>query len=142
MNAKPEFKSLAEFMDFFRDEETCVKHYTATRFANGEYCPYCKHTEIYSYRSQQTQGFCGQLFGLIIGISGLLCATYAAISGQPTFGLIIGGSTLVSLVSVFLYSRNAQKRELSAKNQQMMAQSLPMLQPQQNKNNKKKNRNR
>jgi len=27
-----------------------VKHYTATRFANGEYCPYCKHTEIYSYK--------------------------------------------------------------------------------------------
>jgi len=50
MNAKPEFKNLADFMDFFRDEATCVKHYTATRFANGEYCPYCKHTTIYSFK--------------------------------------------------------------------------------------------
>jgi uncharacterized membrane protein len=66
--------------------------------------------------SQQTQGFCGQLFGLIIGLFAIGCATYASISGQPWFGSIIGGATLVSLVSTFLYGRNSQKRELSKKN--------------------------
>src|SRR5258706_5594217 len=53
-------------------------------------------------KSQQKQAFCGQLFGLIIGLSGLGMATYAAISGQPWFGATIGGATLVSLVSSFL----------------------------------------
>jgi len=65
--------------------------------------------------SQQKQGFYGQLFGLIIGLAGLGLATFAAINGQPWFGSIIGGATLVSLVSAFLYSRHAQKRELAQK---------------------------
>ena len=45
-----EFKSLAEFTDYFCDEETCVKHFTATRFANGEYCPHCGHADIYTFK--------------------------------------------------------------------------------------------
>jgi uncharacterized membrane protein len=89
-------------------------------------------------KSQQTQGFCGQLFGLVVGVIGILCATYAAVSGQPWFGSIIGGATLVSLVSAFLYSRHAQKKELEDKSQQM--QMPPLMQPQ--KNSKKKNRNK
>jgi uncharacterized membrane protein len=36
--------------------------------------------------SQQKQSFCGQIFGLIIGLSGLGLATYAAIHNQPWFG--------------------------------------------------------
>jgi uncharacterized membrane protein len=69
--------------------------------------------------SQQRQAFCGQAFGLIIGLSGLFSATYAAIHGQPWFGGIIGGTTLVSLVSVFLHTRYSQKRELGQKQEQM-----------------------
>jgi len=45
-----EFKTLNEFADYFCDEATCVKHFTATRFANGEYCPHCGHTEIYTFK--------------------------------------------------------------------------------------------
>jgi len=45
-----EFKTLTEFTDYFRDEAACVKHFTATRFANGEYCPHCGHTEIYTFK--------------------------------------------------------------------------------------------
>jgi len=89
--------------------------------------------------SQQNQAFFGQLFGLIIGLSGLGLATYAAISGQPWFGSIIGGATLVSLVSVFLSTRHTQKRELSQKQQQM--QQVQQMQPE-SKSPKKKNRNR
>jgi uncharacterized membrane protein len=70
--------------------------------------------------SQQNQAFFGQVCGLIIGLSGLAMATFAAISGQPWFGGTIGGTTLIGLVSVFLYSRHSQKRELSQKQQQMM----------------------
>jgi transposase-like protein len=50
MKAQPEFKSLTEFTDFFHSEEVCLQHYTATRFANGEYCPHCNHREIYSFK--------------------------------------------------------------------------------------------
>jgi transposase-like protein len=44
------FNTLTEFIDYFRDEATCLKHYTAIRFANGEYCPHCGHTEIYTFK--------------------------------------------------------------------------------------------
>lgn len=36
-----------EFTDYFCDEETCVKHFTESRFRNGEYCPHCHHDKIY-----------------------------------------------------------------------------------------------
>ena len=42
-----EFKTLMEFTDYFCDEETCVKHFTDSRFRNGEYCPHCHHDKIY-----------------------------------------------------------------------------------------------
>lgn len=42
-----DFKTLMEFTDYFKDEATCVAHFTATRFRNGEYCPHCHTTKIY-----------------------------------------------------------------------------------------------
>jgi len=42
-----EFNTLTEFTDYFKDEETCVEHFTASRFRNGEYCPHCRHDKIY-----------------------------------------------------------------------------------------------
>jgi transposase-like protein len=45
-----EFKTLTDFTDYFCDEETWRKHYTAIRFGNGEYCPHCGHTQIYTFK--------------------------------------------------------------------------------------------
>lgn len=45
-----EFKTLTEFTDFFKDETTCLKFYINARFENGEYCPHCGHTEIYTFK--------------------------------------------------------------------------------------------
>ena len=45
-----EFKTLTEFTDYFSSEEICRQHFTATRFANGEYCPHCGHAEIYTFK--------------------------------------------------------------------------------------------
>jgi len=42
-----EFKTLTEFTDYFCDEAVCVKHFTESRFRNGEYCPHCRHDKIY-----------------------------------------------------------------------------------------------
>lgn len=45
------FKTLAEFMEHFRDEETCRAAFADIRFRNGEYCPHCGHTTIYTFNS-------------------------------------------------------------------------------------------
>jgi len=45
-----EFKSLAEFLDYFCDEETCRKYYAEIRFQNGGFCPHCNHKEIYAFK--------------------------------------------------------------------------------------------
>lgn len=50
MKTECEFKTLTEFTDYFCDEATCLKHYTAIRFSNGEYCPHCGHAEIYTFK--------------------------------------------------------------------------------------------
>ena len=50
MNAEFNFKTLTEFTDYFREEETCVAHYTNIRFGNGKYCPHCGHTEVYTFK--------------------------------------------------------------------------------------------
>ncbi len=40
------FKTLAEFLAFFKDEEVCRKYFEEIRFRNGDYCPHCKHDKI------------------------------------------------------------------------------------------------
>lgn len=49
MNAEFKFKSLAEFNDYFRDEETCLAHFASIRFVNGEICPHCGHKHIHKF---------------------------------------------------------------------------------------------
>lgn len=44
-----EFKTLVEFLEHFRDEETCRNHFTEIRFRDGAYCPHCGHKEIYTF---------------------------------------------------------------------------------------------
>lgn len=46
-----DFKTLAEFLEHFRDEETCRETFRAIRFQNGEYCPHCGHTTIYRFQN-------------------------------------------------------------------------------------------
>jgi transposase-like protein len=41
------FKSLVDFMAFYKDEETCLKAFESLRFRNGEYCPHCGNVTIY-----------------------------------------------------------------------------------------------
>jgi len=44
-----EFKTLAQFLAYFKDEQACIEHFTAARFRDGEYCPHCYHDEIYKF---------------------------------------------------------------------------------------------
>ena len=53
----------------------------------------------------------GQYFGLAIGTVGLLCGTLTALYGHATAGAIIGSTSVVSLVSVFVLGRILPKKE-------------------------------
>jgi transposase-like protein len=49
MNNILNFKTLAEFLEHFQTEEVCREHFTAIRFANGEYCPHCGHAKVHKF---------------------------------------------------------------------------------------------
>lgn len=90
--------------------------------------------------SQQGHESKGQFFGFIIGIVGLLCGTFAAVSGQPVAGAAIAGTPLVGLVTAFLYSRRQDTAELEEKNEEMDSvnpQSPPSREEKHRKKNKK-----
>lgn len=40
---------MTEFIEYFKDEDTCRKHFAKIRFAGGEYCPHCGHDTIYTF---------------------------------------------------------------------------------------------
>jgi uncharacterized membrane protein len=85
--------------------------------------------------SQQQQGSRGQIFGLIIAILFGTGALYAAMNDKTTFACVFGGSTLLSLVGVFVYSQSKQKVDLKEKREQMIALNRPPA-----TNNKKRRR--
>ena len=64
-----EFKTLTEFTDYFKDEDTCRRHFAAIRFRNGEYCPHCGHTTIYTFKGGKRYrcAKCKQDFTIITG---------------------------------------------------------------------------
>jgi len=56
----------------------------------------------------------GQTLGFILSVTGLGCATYLIATGQQgqqIAGTVLGGTALVSLVSVFVYGSTARRRE-------------------------------
>lgn len=75
--------------------------------------------------SQQSLASRGQIFGLVIAMFVVSLATYAAIAGQPLFGGALAGTTVVSLVSAFIYSKSAQNKELSEKRNKMVEAVRP-----------------
>jgi uncharacterized membrane protein len=60
--------------------------------------------------SQSFQSYLGQIFGLVIGLFGIGCGTYLATTGETVVGGIIAGGTVVSLVSVFVIGKAAQRK--------------------------------
>ena len=43
---KAEFKTLVQFLSYFKDEATCRQYFESIRFAKGDFCPHCKHDKI------------------------------------------------------------------------------------------------
>lgn len=52
-----------------------------------------------------TERIVGQVFGLIIGLSGLGAAVYLGVHGDTVVGSVVGGGTLGALVSAFIVGK-------------------------------------
>ncbi len=50
INSIAKFKSLVEFLEFFKDEKTCRDYFENIRFRNGAYCPHCGNQKIYPFK--------------------------------------------------------------------------------------------
>ncbi|GMV28284.1 MAG: hypothetical protein AMXMBFR59_04090 [Rhodanobacteraceae bacterium] len=57
----------------------------------------------------------GQLFGFLIGMGGLAAATYMAVNGAETAACVVGGTTVVGLVSAFLFRKRGSSSQPSSK---------------------------
>ncbi len=66
--------------------------------------------ESESLRGTTRERHVGQVLGFMIGLGGLVAATLLGLYGAETAATIIGGGTLVSLVSVFVLGREVQPR--------------------------------
>ena len=63
------FNSLLEMMETFSDEQVCIDHLRAIRWANGAYCPHCGSTKVYHFSDNRTHkcGDCRQRFSIKVG---------------------------------------------------------------------------
>ncbi len=50
MNTTLKFKTLVEFLEYFKDEDACLAYFASIRFRNGRYCPHCGCTRIYAFK--------------------------------------------------------------------------------------------
>ena len=65
--------------------------------------------------SQTLESKLGQIFALIIGLSFLAGGVWVILEGHSVAGTILSTVDIVALVSVFIYGRQYQKRDLSKK---------------------------
>jgi transposase-like protein len=63
------FGTLDELTTAFPDEQTCVDHFRAIRWAGGAFCPYCGSTRIYDFSDKRTHkcGDCRSRFSIKVG---------------------------------------------------------------------------
>ena len=45
------FNSLIDYLEYFKDEGTCLNYLKEVRFKHGEFCPHCEYNKIYSYKN-------------------------------------------------------------------------------------------
>ena len=64
-----QFATLFEMMQVFGDEQKCIDHLRAIRWAGGAYCPYCGSGRVYHFKDNRTHkcGDCRQRFSIKVG---------------------------------------------------------------------------
>jgi len=58
----------------------------------------------------------GQIFALIISVISLGTSLILGLNGHDTVASVIGGTTIVSLATIFIYGKKSQKKEPESKN--------------------------
>lgn len=63
------FDSLISLFEAFPDEQSCIDHLRAIRWADGAFCPYCGGTKVYDFSDKRTHkcGDCRQRFSIKVG---------------------------------------------------------------------------
>lgn len=64
-----QFASLYEMMEAIPDEQSAIDHFTAIRWKNSEFCPYCGHDRLYHFANKRTHKCvqCKQRFSIKVG---------------------------------------------------------------------------
>jgi transposase-like protein len=64
-----QFGTLSEMMQAFADEQVCIDHLRAIRWADGAYCPYCGGKRVYHFSDRRNHkcGECRQRFSIKVG---------------------------------------------------------------------------
>ena len=64
-----QFNSLYDLMEAFPDEQSVIDHFTAVRWAGGEFCPYCGHDKVFHFSDKRTHkcAQCRQRFSIKVG---------------------------------------------------------------------------
>ncbi len=73
-----------------------------------EFQIYSEHLREMDRRALQAQiivTYLGQIFGLLIGLTAIICGTLTAYHGSQWAGGFIGGGGVIGLVSVFVLGR-------------------------------------
>ena len=64
-----EFNSLIQLVTAIPDEQAAIDHFTAIRWKNGAFCPYCGSVKVYHFGDKKTHkcGDCRQRFSIKVG---------------------------------------------------------------------------
>src|SRR5436190_19235646 len=64
-----EFTSLLDLMKALPDEQAAIDHFTAIRWQDGPFCPYCGSVRVYHFSDKRTHkcGDCRQRFSIKVG---------------------------------------------------------------------------
>jgi uncharacterized membrane protein len=72
--------------------------------------------ENFAIPAQVKQSGRGQLFGLVIGIAGIISTLILGLCGHDGLAGVIGTASIGSLAIVFITGKRNQKRDLNKKN--------------------------
>jgi transposase-like protein len=63
------FDTIIQLMAAIPEEQTAIDHFTAMRWKNGSYCPYCGSVRVYHFSNKRTHkcGDCRQRFSIKVG---------------------------------------------------------------------------
>jgi len=73
------------------------------------------HLENYIIKEELNQSKRGQIFGFVLAIVVLLFVLILSILGHEMVASILGGTTMIGLVAVFVIGKKLQQKDLKSK---------------------------